>query len=241
VHVHLLSYLKDQMPAMMGKEKKQAELIRNMGDCFRNVQRQYNLPTGDFPEIEKFKAKCADLMGGFQGLPKLNKRNQKLLDKIDTVLGVEIPRLMESLPRTLSEESQARPEAATLFNDNIPQVPLPDKQAAAAPPANPFGAEANPFGVAWSLKELSESLAAEFDSLKGAGGKMDAGTAANKMRETGVPQDTLFKIWNLADMDNDGAMDLEEFAIAMHLCEEASGGKEPPATLPTELIPPGRK
>jgi len=57
------------------------------------------------------------------------------------------------------------------------------------------------------------------------------------MRETGVPQDMLFKIWNLSDTDHDGEMTLTEYTIAMHLCEQAKKGSEPPSVLPKELLP----
>ena len=40
VHVYIISYLKSQMPALIGKEKKQKKLIANLGDQFRNVMKK---------------------------------------------------------------------------------------------------------------------------------------------------------------------------------------------------------
>ena len=99
----------------------------------------------------------------------------------------------------------------------------------------------NPFAGPWALESLKESLVADFDALKSEDGKMDANAAAGKMRETGVAQDTLFSIWNLADIDKSGKMDLEEFTIAMHYCSLAGEGEEIPETLPSEIIPPNRR
>ena len=34
------------MPAMMGKQKAQEKLLRNLADSFAQVQREYHLPVG---------------------------------------------------------------------------------------------------------------------------------------------------------------------------------------------------
>lgn len=47
----------------------------------------------------------------------------------------------------------------------------------------------------------------------------------------------LVQIWNLADYDKDGKLSLDEFILAMHLCDYAKAGNMVPAALPAELIP----
>lgn len=39
-------------------------------------------------------------------------------------------------------------------------------------------------------------------------------------------------------MDSDGRLGCEEFVLAMHLCEQAAQGIQPPSPLPADLIPP---
>ena len=42
---------------------------------------------------------------------------------------------------------------------------------------------------------------------------------------------------NLADLDNDGALNFQEFCIAMHIVVAVRHGLEVPATLPQYLTP----
>jgi len=57
------------------------------------------------------------------------------------------------------------------------------------------------------------------------------------LMQTGLVPTLLAQIWNLADFDKDGKLSLEEFIIAMHLCEYSKAGNILPAILPTELHP----
>lgn len=54
--------------------------------------------------------------------------------------------------------------------------------------------------------------------------------------ESKLPLDTLGKIWDLADMDKDGALDRFEFTVAMHLVYKALEKHAIPNELPIELI-----
>ncbi|XP_028414300.1 ralBP1-associated Eps domain-containing protein 1-like isoform X2 [Dendronephthya gigantea] len=55
--------------------------------------------------------------------------------------------------------------------------------------------------------------------------------------KSGLGVDVLSKIWNLADLDSDGALNFEEFCIAMHIVVAVRHGLDVPATLPQYLIP----
>ena len=61
--------------------------------------------------------------------------------------------------------------------------------------------------------------------------------AKNILLATGLQPPILAKIWSLADHDADGRLSLDEFAVAMHLCEYSRLGNVLPATLPAELVP----
>jgi intersectin len=56
--------------------------------------------------------------------------------------------------------------------------------------------------------------------------------------QTKVPQQTLAQIWSMSDRDADGRLGCEEFVLALYLCEIVASGKQLPAELPLELIPP---
>ncbi|XP_028409524.1 intersectin-1-like isoform X2 [Dendronephthya gigantea] len=52
-----------------------------------------------------------------------------------------------------------------------------------------------------------------------------------------LPPQILAQIWDLSDVDKDGQLSMEEFAIGMHLVESAKSGKLLPSVLPTSLLP----
>lgn len=57
-----------------------------------------------------------------------------------------------------------------------------------------------------------------------------------------LAEETLAQIWDLADIDADGQLTREEFAVAMYLVRLQRGGKEPlPQVLPPALIPPNMR
>jgi hypothetical protein len=52
----------------------------------------------------------------------------------------------------------------------------------------------------------------------------------------------LLKIWTLADIDKDGQLDEEEYALAMYLIEiKLRDDDDVPATLPDHLVPPSKR
>ncbi|XP_046848796.1 ralBP1-associated Eps domain-containing protein 1-like [Xenia sp. Carnegie-2017] len=59
--------------------------------------------------------------------------------------------------------------------------------------------------------------------------------------KSGLGMDVLSKIWNLADLDADGALDFDEFCIAMHIVVAVRHGLEVPQFLPLHLVPRNMK
>ena len=47
-------------------------------------------------------------------------------------------------------------------------------------------------------------------------------------------------VWDLSDIDKDGALDADEFAVAMYIIDQYQAGTwtEFPATLPSDVVPP---
>uniref|UniRef100_A0A3P8UM51 Epidermal growth factor receptor pathway substrate 15 like 1 n=1 Tax=Cynoglossus semilaevis TaxID=244447 RepID=A0A3P8UM51_CYNSE len=56
-----------------------------------------------------------------------------------------------------------------------------------------------------------------------------------------LPLDVLGKVWDLSDIDKDGHLDRDEFAVAMHLVYRALEKEPVPALLPSALIPPSKR
>ncbi|ODH45760.1 hypothetical protein GX48_08160 [Paracoccidioides brasiliensis] len=57
-----------------------------------------------------------------------------------------------------------------------------------------------------------------------------------------LPEETLASIWDLADIDSDGQLSKDEFAVAMYLVRQQRTTREPlPQALPPVLIPPSMR
>ncbi|KAI6704106.1 hypothetical protein NL676_013242 [Syzygium grande] len=91
IHAYIISHLKKEMPAMMGKAKAQQRLIDNLEDEFAKVQRDYHLPAGDFPSVDHFK----EVLSGYN-IDKFEKLKPKTIQAVDDMLGYEIPELLKN-------------------------------------------------------------------------------------------------------------------------------------------------
>ncbi|KAI7822338.1 hypothetical protein BC939DRAFT_453853 [Gamsiella multidivaricata] len=58
---------------------------------------------------------------------------------------------------------------------------------------------------------------------------------------SGLPQTDLGHIWALADPNNQGKLNKDEFAVAMHLVYRKLNGGDIPAVLPDDLVPPSSR
>ncbi|CAM9450108.1 unnamed protein product [Ectocarpus sp. 12 AP-2014] len=282
VHAYIIGYLRAQMPSMMGKEKVQKQLTADLAQVFRAVMKQHNLAPGDFPDLEPFRSKLADT--NFTKFPKLKV---KMLEELDEMLSVDIPRLMEMLPRTVAPTRAD--EQIRNFMQESNDTPTPPKYNApggasrggggggggyyeqqegdqrwaggasgggsygGSPPeptgvANPFKGppqDSNPFGdepsaSGWALEVEAAELRGLFEEYEPVAGKLSAVNARAPLVQSGLPNDTLRVIWDLSDMDNDGMLDLEEFTVAMHLCDRTKAGEPLPDGLPRNMVPPSK-
>jgi len=57
--------------------------------------------------------------------------------------------------------------------------------------------------------------------------------------DSGLPEDILAGIWDLADINSEGQLSRDEFAVAMYLIRQQRKGDQLPTILPPNLIPPG--
>eukprot|EP00937_MAST-01D_sp_MAST-1D-sp2_P001013 g1013.t1 len=262
VHAYIIGHLQKEMPALMGKEKKQKQLLEALPAVFRTVQKTYNLPPGDFPDLETFRAKLSEGYN-FAKFPRLKP---SMIADLDAVLANDIPQLMAHLPRKedpgLDMAAIGVDAVAAAGGGGGGQAPAPVSAAAeaagaaagaaasagnpfAAPPppapsGNPFGA-AKPAGPAWVVEEDEARFKILFDSLGPSAGKLNGGQVMGSMQETGCATDDLRVIWELADVDKDGLLDGPEFALAMWLCHHVAAGNPCPAELSPEMVPPSKR
>ncbi|KAK0600468.1 hypothetical protein LWI29_015318 [Acer saccharum] len=91
IHAYIISHLKKEMPAMIGKAKTQQRLIDNLADEFGKVQREHHLPPGDFPNVEQFK----EVLSGYN-FDKFEKLKPKMIQSVNDMLGYGIPNLLKN-------------------------------------------------------------------------------------------------------------------------------------------------
>jgi len=65
--------------------------------------------------------------------------------------------------------------------------------------------------------------------------------AKSEMVKSKLPNSVLGKVWKLADVDKDGMLDSDEFALAMHLINIKLDGHDIPMELPAHLVPPSKR
>lgn len=138
---YIIGYLKSQMPALMGKEKKQQKLIEDLPNVFRIIMKKNNLSPGDFPDIAKFTAKLKDTK-----FAEFHALRDDQITMLESCLTRDIPKLMEDLPseKDTPEILRQKMGTATVKNPEAANVPVPNR-------ADKFGKNtdmdaANPFG-----------------------------------------------------------------------------------------------
>jgi len=236
---YIVGYLKAQMPSIVGREKKQKKLIQDMPNVFRTVMKKYNLAPGDFPDINKFSQKLEETK--FNEFATLS---QSMIDGLDRVLNVDIPKLMEQLPSEKDTPDMLRAKGVGATDGQY--VPVPVSAAkfgkSEAQTSNPFGYGEDDSDNYWALQESAERLLPSFEALGPEAGFLSPQVAREVLVRTGLDKDQLRQIWNLSDMDKDGYLDLYEYVVAMFLCDAViQKGRPIPTELPASVIPPSKR
>ncbi|KAJ3983914.1 hypothetical protein F5890DRAFT_1595665 [Lentinula detonsa] len=81
-----------------------------------------------------------------------------------------------------------------------------------------------------------------FDTLDTAKvGYIEGEVAVPFMLESKLAGDVLAQVWDLADLNNDGRLTRDGFAVAMFLIQKKLAGGEIPSSLPPSLVPPSMR
>ncbi|KAK3814349.1 MAG: hypothetical protein J3Q66DRAFT_411944 [Benniella sp.] len=215
VHAYIIGHLKKEMPAVFGKTSRQQELIRDLEKEFLKVQQIYNVPEGDFPNVEKFRQSLRAYK--FESFSKIK---EPILDTVEEALSADLPKLMRRFPQgnPLLEQAQRNPFL----------IPESDLSNGDIPPSY------------WHFSSVDKASAIPvFVSLHPLDGRINGSTAKPYLMTTGLSTEILAKVWTLADWDANGYLDENEFAVAMHLIQavESGGERVLPETLPRTMIP----
>ncbi|KAI4594817.1 actin organization and endocytosis protein [Pestalotiopsis sp. 9143b] len=96
-----------------------------------------------------------------------------------------------------------------------------------------------PWAITKDEKKLYDELFRAWDGLHK--GYIGGDVAIEIMGQSGLDKSDLERIWTLADHGNKGRLDLDEFAVAMHLIYRKLNGYPIPNKLPPELVPPSTR
>ena len=96
-----------------------------------------------------------------------------------------------------------------------------------------------PWAVTKDEKKIYDQLFKAWDGFNK--GFIGGDVAIEVMGQSGLPKPDLEKIWTLADPGNKGRLDMDEFAVAMHLIYRKLNGYPVPNQLPPELVPPSTR
>lgn len=122
-----------------------------------------------------------------------------------------------------------------------PAPPLPNRRLAPSRLAPTI--PAFPGVTQWDVT-AAEKVAADrfFDTLDSQHrGYIEGDVAVPFMLQSKLPEDVLAQVWDLADINNDGRLTRDGFAVAMHLIQGNLSGKDVPSTLPPTLVPPSMR
>ncbi|KAJ4206212.1 actin organization and endocytosis protein [Fusarium falciforme] len=96
-----------------------------------------------------------------------------------------------------------------------------------------------PWAITKEEKTRYDSLFKAWDGL--GKGYIGGDQAIEIFGQSGLEKPDLERVWTLADHGNKGRLDLDEFAVAMHLIYRKLNGYPLPNNLPPELVPPSTR
>ena len=216
---------------MFGKDNKKNELIKKLGDTYATIEREHHISRGDFPDLKRMQEQLKQ-----EDFTKFHQIRPKLIEAVDHMLTNDITRLMEMIPLEKAENT----ENGTGGN-NV------EGGAFEAYNESPFGfgrgegADAGKGEIEWIVNQERYKADEVFEKLNPVNGKVSGAAAKAEMVKSKLPNSVLGKVWKLADVDRDGMLDIDEFALAQHLISIKMDGHDLPNELPPHLIPPSKK
>ncbi|XP_059485837.1 EH domain-containing protein 3 isoform X1 [Neocloeon triangulifer] len=229
VHAFIISQLKSDMPSMFGKDGKKKELIKNLGNVYETIQKQYSISRGDLPDLKKMQ----DMLQN-QDFTKFHSMRPALIDAVDKMLAQDIAPLMGLITKEEAENPiEPVVRGGAFHNVEDTESPFGYKKGE--------GIDEGAGDHEWVAAKLRFKTDSVFDTLGPVDGKITGAAAKSEMIKSKLPNTVLGKIWKLADVDKDGMMDPDEFALAMHLINVKLDGHDLPTELPAHLVPPSKR
>lgn len=216
------------MPSVFGKDSKKKDLIKNLQSVYDEIQREHHLPPGDFPDLREMQEKLSHM-----DFTKFHPLKPKLLETVEKMLAEDIARLMAQIPQEQRDQPREEREVKGGAFDGVQQSPFTYGRGE--------GIDAGSMDTEWIVGRERYKYDDIFQSLNPVDGKITGASAKAEMVKSKLPNTVLGKVWKLSDLDKDGMLDSDEFALAMHLINIKLQGHDLPLELPDHLVPPSKK
>ncbi|KAF8636468.1 hypothetical protein AX17_003284 [Amanita inopinata Kibby_2008] len=139
---------------------------------------------------------------------------------------------------TLPHDHVSVPSSSQKVPPNIPAR----STAPASFPTSPYTLHASQ-SVQWDVTTAEKATADRFfdelDTHKH--GYIEGDVAVPFMLKSNLPGEDLARVWDLADLESNGRLTRDGFAVVIHLIQKKLSGQELPATLPHSLLPPSMR
>lgn len=227
VHAHVIDSIYSRMPKFFGRSAQKDVIISELAEVYKEIEKTYQIPHGDFPDLEKMQE-----MLRHQDFDKFMPLKPHLLDTVERMLTHDIAEMMALIPHQNAAKEQSTNISGGVF---------------ASSSDSPFGyhqgegTDAGRKDVDWIVNTRRQKYDAKYQSLGPVDGKVLQSRVRDEMLKSKLPNTVLGKIWRLADVDQDGLLDADEFALAMYLIDLRLEGHDLPIELPHHLVPPSKR
>ncbi|CAH8520825.1 unnamed protein product [Dicrocoelium dendriticum] len=228
VHAYIIAYLKEQMPALIARDSKKNQLIANLSKVYETLSRTHHISLGDFPNVTRMQESLT--LFDFRHLTSLQP---KLIKAVDDMLANDVAKLMQMIPQEQQAIGDTKGSVARGGAFDACDTPF-SYQASE-------GINRGMFDNDWVVSRDRAQADEIFLTLDPVNGKISGESARKHMIKSQLPSSTLRKIWILGDVDRDGCLDEDEFALVCHLIKLKLEGDDLPSVLPPHLIPPSKR
>ena len=215
------------MPSMFGKDSKKKDLINKLGDIYSTIEREHQISRGDFPNLKRMQEQLIH-----QDFTKFHNLRPRVIETVDSMLANDIARLMEMIPKEEQDMKETSNVEGGAF-EGYTESPFGFGRGE--------GADAGKGEHEWIVNQEKYKYDEVFEKLNPVNGKITGAAAKAEMVRSKLPNSVLGKVWKLADVDRDGMLDKDEWALANHLISIKMEGHDLPNELPDHLIPPSKK